>query len=602
MNTNHSTVRVAIYARVSSDRQSRDGTINSQVEALRARVVEDHAVLEPELSFVDDGYSGSTLIRPALERLRDQAAAGAFARLYMHSPDRLARRYAYQVLLIDELQGCGVEVVFLNRQLSQGPEDDLLLQVQGVVAEYERAKILERSRRGKQHAARRGAVSVLSHAPYGYRYVTRQMGGGEARWNVQFDEARVVSDMFHWVAVDRLSLNEVARRLTEKEIPSPKGHDYWDRSTVFGMLRNPCYKGSAAFGKRRIVSRQPRLRPMRCQPEQPRRPVSWQRMPPEQCITIPVPAIVDAAVYDAVGEQLAENKKRHRRACGDAKYLLQGLVVCKQCGFALCGTHHKDHRYYRCIGNATRRAAGEHVCQDRSVRGEALEAAVWEDVRSLLNDPAQVEAEYQRRLNLSAARDDPGPDAAKLQKQLNQARRQVARLIDAYGEGLINKAEFEPRIGGARDYLAKLEAQAKIPIDQQQQIQELRVVIGHLRAFADRVKVGLEGMTLIDRREIIRALVKRIEVAAEEVKIVYRVDCGPFARGPETGHAQDCWRRREATRQGIAGPTARRKRVGLRAKVRRLFPNHPLADARAMPQKIHLSSAGRPSYLAANYA
>ena len=543
MNSEHCPIRVAIYARVSSERQSRTGTIDSQLEALRNRVAEDHATLESELSFVDDGYSGSSLIRPALDRLRDQAAAGAFSRLYVHSPDRLARRYAYQVLLIDELQGCGVEIVFLNRQLSQGPEDDLLLQVQGVVAEYERAKILERSRRGKQHAARRGAVSVLAHAPYGYRYVTRQTAGGEARLNVQFDEARVVAEMFRWVAIERMSLSQVARKLKDQQIASPKGHDYWDRGTVFGVLRNPCYKGLAAFGKRRIVARQPRLRPLRDQPEQPRRPVSWQRMPLDQCITIPVPAILDAVVYEAVQEQLAENKKRHRLSCAGAKYLLQGLVLCKRCGFAMCGARNGDRMYYRCIGNRARRMTDVHVCQSRSIRGEALEAAVWDDVRSLLSDPSQVEAEYQRRLHLTAKTDERAPDLAKLQKQTNQARRQIARLIDAYGEGLIEKKEFEPRIRGARDYLAKLEGDLKSQVQQHKQIQELRIVIGHLQAFADLVKAGLQSTTPADRREIIRALVKRIEVDAEEVNIVYRVDCGPLARGPERGRVQDCWRR-----------------------------------------------------------
>ena len=160
-------LRAAFYARVSSEQQARAGTVASQMEALQQRIAQDELSLDEELCFIDDGYSGSTLIRPALERLRDQAAAGAFDRLYVHSPDRLARRYAYQVLLVDELQSCGAEIVFLNRPLGQGPEEDLLLQVQGVVAEYERAKILERSRRGRLHAARRGSVSVLANAPYG---------------------------------------------------------------------------------------------------------------------------------------------------------------------------------------------------------------------------------------------------------------------------------------------------------------------------------------------------------------------------------------------------------------------------------------------------
>ena len=166
-----------------------------------------------ERAFIDEGYSGATLLRPALERLRDLAAAGGVDRVYVHSPDRLARRYAYQVLLIDELRRAGVEIVFLNRAIGLSPEDDLLLQVQGMVAEYERAKILERSRRGKRHAAREGAVSVLSGAPYGYRYVGKRDGGGCARYQVDEEEAPVVRLIFGWVGRDRVSIGEVCRRL-----------------------------------------------------------------------------------------------------------------------------------------------------------------------------------------------------------------------------------------------------------------------------------------------------------------------------------------------------------------------------------------------------
>jgi site-specific DNA recombinase len=148
-----SAVRVAIYARVSSEQQAQEQTIASQVAALRQRVADDGFELPDELCFLDEGLSGSTLMRPALERLRDAAYVGAFQKLYVHSPDRLARRYAYQVLLVDELTKHGVEIAFLNRAIGVSPEEDLLLQMQGMFAEYERAKILERSRRGKRHAA-----------------------------------------------------------------------------------------------------------------------------------------------------------------------------------------------------------------------------------------------------------------------------------------------------------------------------------------------------------------------------------------------------------------------------------------------------------------
>src|SRR5262249_52695070 len=228
-------IRPALYARVSSDQQAEARTIASQGAALEQRIGDDGLALEPELRFLDEGYSGSTLVRPALERLRDLAANGAIDRLYVHSPDRLARKYAYQVLLVDELQRCGVELLFLNRQLGRSPEDDLLLQVQGMVAEYERAKMLERSRRGKRHAAQRGSVNVMSGAPYGYRYITKWEGGGKARYEIVLEKAGIVRQIFFWVAQERCSITEVCRRLHQQGVPSPQGKSRWDRKTVSGM-------------------------------------------------------------------------------------------------------------------------------------------------------------------------------------------------------------------------------------------------------------------------------------------------------------------------------------------------------------------------------
>src|SRR5712692_4744379 len=235
----------ALYARVSSDQQAEAHTIGSQVAALRARVAEDGLVVPAEREFLDDGFSGATLVRPGLERLRDLAAEGVIDRVYVHSPDRLARRYAYQALLLDEFHDGGVEVVFLNRALGQSPEDELLLQVQGMMAEYERAKILERSRRGKRHGAQTGVISVLSGAPYGYRYVKKEEGGGTARFEIMLDEARVVRQVFQWVGQERATIGEVVRRLTAAKEHTRMGRTVWDRTTVWDMLKNPAYVGSA---------------------------------------------------------------------------------------------------------------------------------------------------------------------------------------------------------------------------------------------------------------------------------------------------------------------------------------------------------------------
>src|ERR1700759_3304756 len=239
---------VALYARVSTEQQAPTPTTASQVAALRDRIAADGRLLEPNRTYVDEGYSGSSLLRPALERLRDAVAAGDIEQLYVHAPDRLARRYAHQVLLMEEFRRAGAAVVFLNRPIGDTAEDDLLLQMQGVIAEYERAKILERSRRGPGHAARGGLVTAFPPAPFGYRYVTKDQGGGVARFEVVPDEARVVRLIFAWVGLERLSLREACRRLERAGCPTRRGSAQGYASTVRGMLAKTAYVGPAVYG------------------------------------------------------------------------------------------------------------------------------------------------------------------------------------------------------------------------------------------------------------------------------------------------------------------------------------------------------------------
>jgi site-specific DNA recombinase len=562
---NNETLQAGFYARVSGDQQAKEETIASQIEALRQRIQEDGLAFEEELSFIEDGYTGSTLVRPALERLRDVAAAGGLDRLYIHSPDRLARKYAYQVLLVDELRRCGVELVFLNRQIGTSPEDDLLLQVQGMVAEYERAKILERSRRGKRHAASRGSVNVLSGAPYGYRYINKHEGGGEASYQVVFEQARVVRQIFEWVGRDCFSIGEVCRHLARKGIASPRGKHYWDRTTVWGILKNPAYKGSAAFGKTRIGEMRPRLRPQRGQAEQPRRAYSVYDVPREEWIGIPIPAIIDEALFDAVAEQLAENRARNRRTKRGVRHLLQGLLVCQGCGHGFYGKpvslsagkgKRRDYAYYRCIGMDAYRFGGQRICDNKQVRTDLLETAVWEDVRSLLSEPERIEREYQRRLD-NKSKSRRSQTSSSLATVIKRVQRAIARLIDAYEDGLLDRTEFEPRIKNAKDRLTRLQAEAKTETEQETEEQQLRLVIGQLKEFAGKVKEGLQDADWMTRREIIRALVKRVEIDKENVRVVYKVSPSPFAGSPERGIMQHCWRRVHPTHTPTCNPAAK---------------------------------------------
>ena len=544
-----SSITVALYARVSSEQQAQAQTIESQLNALHERIKKDGAVLSPAHEFVDNGYSGSTLVRPALEKLRDAVVLAEIERVYVYAPDRLARKYAYQVMLVDEFERSGVELVFLNRQIGQSPEDELLLQMQGMIAEYERAQMLERSRRGKRYKAQKGSVNVLSGAPFGYRYITVLEGGGEARYEVIDEQAAVVRKIFHWVGCERLSIGEVKRHLEQEKIPSPKGKCWWDRTTIWGILKNPAYQGQAAFGKTRTGELRPRLRAQRGGAMQPRSGGSTYDVPSTDWFSIAVPALVSEELFRTVQSQLQENRQRARQGKRGAKYLLQGLLVCECCGYAYYGKalspsarkgNPRNYAYYRCIGSDAYRFGGQRLCYNKQVRTDRLEQRVWQEVCRLLADPQRLESEYHNRLKALQDRAD-NADVSFLEKQISKTRQGISRLIDGYAEGYLDQAEVEPRIRRFKERLHSLEAQVKAMHDQEQQRVDLQLVIGQLEEFSAKVRDGLERLDWQGQRELIRTLVKRVEIGKERIKVVFRVGEGPLPGGKDP-FLQDCWR------------------------------------------------------------
>jgi site-specific DNA recombinase len=350
------------------------------------------------------------------------------------------------------------------------------------------------------------------------------------------------------------SLAEISRRLRHQGIRTQAGREVWLSRTIWGMLKNEAYKGATLFGKTCSGERRTRLRPHRGRSEHPRRVRSVLNTAPEEQIPIPVPALVSEDLFEAVQERLLENKKRNRRPPQGVRYLLQGLVVCKRCGYAYCGqsmTHarkgrgKRPYQYYFCTGSMFGRCDRERVCWNKSVRMELLDAAVWEDVRSLLTEPGRIEAEYRRRLEGRGP--EGGPRAESIGKLVQAAKRRITRLIDAYEDGLMEKGEFEPRIARARERLSQLEAESRVEEERQTAEQELRLVIGQLEVFAQRVSEGLGEADWQTRREVIRALVKRVEIDEAEVRVVYKVRPYPFVEGPERGRFQDRVRRSTAT-------------------------------------------------------
>jgi site-specific DNA recombinase len=526
-------IQAAIYARVSSEQQAAAHTIESQIAALTERARMDGTPVPAERQFVDDGYSGASLVRPALDRLRDLAATGAVNRIYVHSPDRLARNYAYQVLLIDEWRRAGVEIVFLNRPLGQSPEDDLLLQVQGIVAEYERAKIMERSRRGKKHAAERGFLNVMSCAPFGYRYVTVHGGGGQARFEVVPEQARVVKQVFEWIVQDRRSLGEVCRRLQRAGERTKSGKSIWSRQAVWHILQNSAYYGKAAFGKTRMMPRtsDARVRPPRGRPVQPRKAHVPKAVDQKEWAFIPVPPLIKPALFQAARRQLNENRARARIGTRRPGYLLQGLLACSECRYAYCGKTMrqrgaggllKDFIYYRCSGTDGYRFGGERICDNPQIKGEFIEAAVWNEVCGLLKNPHRLELDHQQTTPVGRGTED----LEIWKSQLSKLQRGVERLIDSYSEGAIDKDQFMSRLGRTKSRIAELEAKIQANAEGADGGQELRFLVEHYRKLASHLGSGLEDANWDRRREITRSLVERIEIGRATVALVFRVPEG----------------------------------------------------------------------------
>ena len=516
----------AIYARVSSERQKEDQTIASQTAALKAHAASLELDVPVEWVFEDQGYSGGTLVRPALERLRDLAAEVHVEVVLCYSPDRLARKYAYQALLIEEFTRAGTAVRFVKGPRSDTPEDELLLQFQGMIAEYEKAQIAERTRRGKQHRACGGSINVLSGAPYGYRYV-RKTDTAEARYEINEDQAAVVRTIFQRYVDAPLSIGSLARGLTAQGIATATGKSRWDRSTRWGMLRNPAYCGRAAFAKTMRSDHRPRrTRPARLRGEKFSHRSGSRERPREQWIEIPVPAIVSPLLFELAGVRMQDNKHFAARRTREPS-LLQGLVVCESCGYSYYCTSTRTRArklyYYRCLGSDDYRYDNGRVCQNRPVRQDYLDALVWEHINVLLSDPELIRRELERRLVEIRSTSPTTAQKATLDSEINRVLTAMHRLVDAYQEGLLLLEELRRRMPALRQREASVRAQLAA-LDAQLYDEETTLKLAeNLNGFLARLRAAIQPASIDERQRILRLVVKEVLVGPDRVVIRHSI-------------------------------------------------------------------------------
>ncbi len=507
-------MRVGIYARVSTEAQEARGTIGSQLAALRARVASEGDELVAE--FVDDGYSGARLDRPGLDALRDACDAGSIEALWCLSPDRLARAFAYQMLILDELERLGVAVRFTDSPpLDDDPEARLLIQVQGVIAEYEKAKFAERERRGKLYRARAGEV-LSRKVPYGYRRVPRGPGG-PAHVVVYDPEAAVVRRVFAEFISGR-SIRRIVIDLSAEAIPSPEGKSHWVLATVGRMLRNEAYVGrlywnrthtsfDAASGRNR-----------------------QRRRPREEWIEIPIPAIVSDDAFEAVQRAAHDNSAFSPRRTDPDSFLLRRLVRCGRCGVKL--TCHRatrgegTARYYHCPHHDPVRAGGEdRRCSERRIRADELDTFVFDEVADLLARPALLSAGEAAVTEREPVADDDllAAQLARMDRRLEEAERERRRLADLYQAGVIDQAELTRRAGELEVRRNSLGRERQALAGQHAELSQHNRLAQRIEDFAERALASLSTLDFAERQQLLRLVLEDVRVQGWRVELRLRI-------------------------------------------------------------------------------
>jgi site-specific DNA recombinase len=511
-------MRVALYARVSSKVQEKRGTIASQIEALRNYATQHQFEIEESYVCTDDGYSGAVLARPELDRLRDGAQAGAFDAVLVLSPDRLSRKYAYLILILEEFERFGTPVMFLEQPPPEDPHTSLLVQIQGAVAEYERAKTVERYRRGKLYRARQGEIFWTS-APYGYRHVPRQ-GNVPAHLVIHDAEAEVVRKIFRWHADESISIRQIAKRLTRESIPTPMGNTRWGESSVHKIVRREAYLGTLNYNCSK----------WEMTPGADGQPARYKRYlrPKSEWVPITIPSIIDRETFERSQSRHGKNQQFSPRNLKQEHWLLRRLLRCERCGYrCACVADKKTSRrpqvhYYRCDRQG--RVSGPVRCRPNHYRSQPIDDLVWKEIRRhLLSPELLLKAQTILRKGSSI-------DESFLSAQLNNAKKRLSqlqverhRLLDAYQGAFLDKEEFEQRASQIMNRIHEHEADIRGLEKENKHVSEGKQLLTRIRDFTTAIAHKLDDMSFQEKQALARTVLSEVIINGDTVKLLFKI-------------------------------------------------------------------------------
>ena len=523
---------IATYSRVSTSLQEEQQTIKNQLNALQEYATKNSYTIVEE--YVDDGWSGDILARPALDKLRQDAKNKVWEGVLIYDPDRLARRYSYQELLMDELREAGLEVMFITVSAPKNSEDKILHGVRGIFAEYERAKIAERFRLGKLRKLQEGHV-LTTDAPYGYNYIPKR-DGKHGYYEINPEESKVIKMIFEWVANEGVTIRTIVKKLAAMGIKPRKSlRGVWSTSTLSTLLRNPVFIGQAHWGSSYAVV-----------PENPKNNEKYKRMkkssrkrrPKEDWIIVPVPAIIDKDLFEKAGRQLDANYalcKRNRKN----QYLLANKIYCT------CGRHrhgegsynNRLHLYYRCDDRILNFPLPP-TCKEKGINAAIADEKVWGKITEVMSSEELLTEQISRYLENKKEKGLTAVvDVEASKKEFEKLQTHLDRYNKGYGAGVFTLDELKEYTAPLKEKISRLETQIANAASQANQINMHPPTPAEIAAFADKAKKELANMSYEAKREIIVNFVDRIAGNRDELKVT-----GQFTLEPLTSisHVEFC--------------------------------------------------------------
>lgn len=525
--------RAALYARVSTQRQEDEQTIENQILEIQERAAKDGNVLLEQCFYLDDGWTGELLARPALDQMRQDARKGLFDVLYVYDRGRLSRKFVYQEIIIEELTDLEIEFIPLHDKEATTPEEKIFQGFQGLFAEYERIKILERFRSGRLRKLRSGRL-IGHNAPYGYDYIPKTKDR-DGYFVINESEAAVVRQIFRWVGEERVSLREVRRRLLALGIPPRKQkRPVWTEGPIQRLLRNPSYIGvHYYYTSEAVVSKNPK----NTSPYRRVKKTSRKRRPQEEWVEIPLPPLIAPELFDKVQQQLRLNAKFSPRNVRH-DYLLRGLIYCP-CGLKRTGEGVNGHLYYRCTDRLHQFPLAPQ-CQGGGVNVKVVDVLVWHKLVELLTNRPLVEEQAKRWLGQQQASERHSDELMEDMQQTKQRLLQEEeRYTRAYGEGVMSFEVYTRQMERLQQQRQPLEEQVLATSRNPRAAAQPSITAEML------TQLAIDTLATLDfgnRQQVVRQLVERVAADREEVVIVGHIPVkqgGYMELRHEDRHTQD---------------------------------------------------------------